>query len=218
MSFERVLLTIVIGYLVGSLPTAYLIGRLHRINIFEIGSGNMGTANVVRALGLRWGALVWGIDITKGIAAVLFARSLLQPHLGWANVLGALTVIIGHNWSFFVMLLTGRIRGGKGAATWWGTFVMMVPAPIVAVVALVFAGIIALTRYVSLGVLSGVAVGVLSVIVLAIGGQGLVIGQGETVHVYLLYAVLAGVLVFIRHKENIKRLLAGTERRLGGHA
>lgn len=215
MTPESVLLTVLLAYLLGSLPTAYLVGRLNGVNIFEVGSGNMGTANAVRAMGLRWGLVVWAVDIGKGIAAVLIARALLYPHLGWANVLGALFALAGHNWSIFATLITGRVRGGKGAATWWGTFVMMVPAPVIALIALTFAGVIALTRYVSLAVLAGVALGGLSIIALIIAQVGLTLGQGETFEIYLLYAVLAGAIVFVRHRSNIGRLLAGTERRFG---
>ncbi len=219
MSFETVLLTIAVSYLIGSFPTAYLVGRLNNVNIFEIGSGNMGTANATRALGMKWGGVVWGVDIVKGIVAVLLARGLLYPHLGWANVLGALFVIVGHNWSIFATLITGRVRGGKGAATWWGTFILLVPAPIVALVALLFAGIIALTRYISLGVLTSVAVGAAAIVLLIMGNSGgLALGQGELPEIYLLYALVAGAIIFIRHKANIERLIAGTERRLGERA
>lgn len=210
MRTELFLLTVVLSYLIGSFPTAYVVGRLNRVNIFEVGSGNMGTANTVRALGLRWGLLVWAIDILKGVIAVLLARAILYPYLGWANIIGGLVPIIGHNWSFFATLLTGTIRGGKGAAIWWGTFIMMAPAYVIAGVALVFGGIIALTRYISLGVLTSVAVGVLWLLVL--------IGQGELPTIYALYATLAALLIFVRHRENIERLLAGKERRLGERA
>ncbi len=215
MSLDKVLLTVVTAYLIGSFPTAYLIGRLHGVNIFEVGSGNMGTANVTRILGLKWGLFVWGIDICKGIVAVLLARGILLPHLGWANTLGALFAVVGHNWSLFATLLTGRVRGGKGAATWWGTFMMLVPAPFIAVIALVFAGVVALTRYISLAVLSGVLLGAVSVIMLIIARNGLATAPGESTDIYLLYALAALVMVFYRHRDNIQRLLAGTERRLG---
>ena len=213
-----VVLTIGVCYLIGSIPTAYLVGRLNQINIFEIGSGNMGTANATRALGLKWGLMVWAGDILKGVVAVLVARLLMDPFLGWANVLGALFVIVGHNWSIFATLLTGRVRGGKGAATWWGAFLMIAPAPVIAMVALIFGSIVALTRYISLGVLISVAVGALSFGLLVAQGKGLLIGPAETINVYLVYAVLAGLVVFYRHRENIQRLLAGTERRFGERA
>ena len=75
MRIELFLLTVVLSYLIGSFPTAYVAGRLNKVNIFEVGSGNMGTANTVRALGLKWGLIVWAIDIFKGVIAVLLARA-----------------------------------------------------------------------------------------------------------------------------------------------
>lgn len=209
MQPEHVLLSIVVGYLIGSLPTGYLLGLINGVNIFKIGSGNMGATNAVRAMGPKWGFAIWIIDISKGILAVLFARSLLAPHLAWANLIGGVMVIVGHNWSFFSVVLTGKMRGGKGAATWLGGFMMIVPVYVIAGLAVIFAGIVALTRYVSLGVLTSIAVGVLSVIILA--GLG-VLEAGS-----ILFAVIAACLVFYRHRDNIERLLAGTERRLGEH-
>lgn len=207
MNPTYILLSIIASYILGSLPTAYLVGRLHKINIFEQGSGNMGTTNVIRTLGPRWGAFVWVADIAKGGAAVLLARHLLAPHLGWANVIGGLFAIIGHNWSLFAILLTGKLRGGKGAATWLGGFIMIVPVYVLAGLAVLFAFIVASTRYVSLGVLTSIAAGLLAVVVLS--------SLGLLEWMSIIYALLAAVLVFYRHRSNIERLLAGTERRLG---
>ena len=219
MKLEALLLAGLVSYLIGSFPTAYLIGRLNRVDIFKIGSGNMGTANATRALGFKWGAVVWVVDIAKGALAVFAAQLILAPsYTGWANVLGAMFAVIGHNWSFFVVLFTGRVRGGNGAATWWGAFIMMAPPPAIAAVGLIFGAIVVLTRYISLGVLTGVAAGALSVAVLVAQGRGLPLGPTETINIYLLYAIVAGVVVFYRHRENIQRLLSGTERRFGERA
>ena len=218
MSITAIVLTIISAYLIGSFPTAYLVGRLNGINIFEVGSGNMGTANATRALGLKWGAVVWAIDIFKGIAAVMVAQLLLTSHLGMANVLGALFAVIGHNWSIFASLITGQIRGGKGAATWWGTFLMLAPPTAIAAIALIFAGIVLVTRYISLGVLTGVALGAISVVSMIIRHSGLAIAPGEAIEIYLLYAIIAFVIIYFQHKGNIQRLLTGTERRLGENA
>ena len=206
---ENVILSIVLGYMIGSLPTAYLLGRLNGINIFEIGSGNMGTTNTIRAMGVKWGATVWIVDIAKGMLAIMIARALLAPHLGWANLIGGVTAIIGHNWSFFAILFTGKLLGGKGAATWLGAFIMIVPVYVIAGIAIVFAAIVALTRYVSLGVLVTISVGALAIFVLATFG---ILEVGS-----ILFAIIAAVLIFYRHRSNIERLLAGTERRLGEH-
>ncbi|NPV66082.1 MAG: glycerol-3-phosphate 1-O-acyltransferase PlsY [Anaerolineae bacterium] len=208
--------TAIVCYLIGAIPTAYLIGRLNGINIFEVGSGNMGATNAIRALGWGWGVVVWAIDISKGIAAVALAMTLLPN--GYAQVVGGLAAILGHNWSLFAALLTGRLRGGKGAATWMGTFLMIAPTPSVALVIGLFAAIVLLTRYVSLGVLLSVAAGAISLAVLAysqIAGMPTLLGAREA---YIAYGILAAVMIFYRHRDNIQRLLAGTERRLGERA
>jgi len=213
MDLLTVIRTAVACYLIGAIPTAYLIGRLNGVNIFEVGSGNMGTTNAVRALGWGWGVVVLAIDVGKGVAAVALAMALLPN--GYAQVVGGLAAILGHNWSLFAALLTGRLRGGKGAATWMGTFLMIAPTPSIALVVGLLAVIILLTRYVSLGVLLSVAAGAISLAVLAtnqIAGMPALVGAKEA---YLAYGVLAAAMIFYRHRDNIRRLLAGTERRLG---
>jgi glycerol-3-phosphate acyltransferase PlsY len=207
------LVGLLVCYLIGAFPTAYLIGRLNSVDIFAVGSGNMGTTNAIRAMGLKWGLLVWAIDIAKGVIAVAVATVFLPN--GPAQVVGAIAAIVGHNWSIFAAIMTGRIRGGKGAATWLGTFLMMAPAPVIAVVAVLFTLIIWLTRYVSLAVLISVATGAFAMALLAISQIESAMGLVEMADVYMLYGVVAAIIIFYRHRSNIQRLLTGTERRLG---
>lgn len=216
MDMLSIVVALAIAYLLGAFPTAYLVGQLNGLNIFEIGSGNMGTTNAIRAMGVKWGVLVWAMDIGKGILAVWVAMQLLPN--GVAQVVGALAAIAGHNWSIFAAALTGRMRGGKGAATWLGTFVMMAPAPVIAIVAILFTLIVVITRYVSLGVLLSVALGGISMIVMGISHIEIAMGLVETSDLYMLYGVLAGIMIFYRHRDNIQRLITGTERRLGERA
>jgi glycerol-3-phosphate acyltransferase PlsY len=209
-SFLQVVVLFLICYVIGSIPTAYLIGRLHKINIFDIGSGNMGATNVIRSLGWKWGALVMLIDVLKGVAAVLLAW--FMPGSSLANgAIGAIGAVVGHNWSLIATLITGTIKGGKGAATAAGTwFVMMSPWPqILAVTVVAWAAVVLFTRYMSLAVL--VSVG------LAAGWVMLLIAQGSAgiPAIYSAYVLPIAALVFYRHRENIQRLLAGKERRLG---
>jgi acyl phosphate:glycerol-3-phosphate acyltransferase len=207
------LLTFLVCYIIGSFPTAYLIGRLNRINIFEVGSGNMGASNVVRSLGVKWGALVWAIDSGKGVLAVLLAPLLMPQDPASARVIGAIAVVVGHNWSLLATLVTGTIRGGKGAATAGGTWIiMMAPWWYIVVITLTLWGLLVLlTRYVSLAVLVSVAIGSIWVLIL--------ISQGSDVPpLYIFYIVLVGLMIYIRHWKNIQALLAGRERRLGDPA
>jgi glycerol-3-phosphate acyltransferase PlsY len=202
-------LVFLVCYVIGSFPTAYLVGRLNRINIFEVGSGNMGANNVTRALGMKWGGLVWAIDSGKGVVAVLVSQLIMPWDVISASVIGAIAVVVGHNWSLIAALVTGTLRGGKGAATAGGTWViMMAPWWYIVVITLTLWGLIVLiTRYVSLAVLVTIAIGTVWVLVL--------IGMGNVPPTYAFYIVLVPIIIYIRHWKNIQNLLAGRERRLG---
>jgi glycerol-3-phosphate acyltransferase PlsY len=207
----RIVLVAVVSYLLGSVPTAYLVGRFRHVNIFETGSGNMGATNVFRATGgLGWGLLVWFFDSSKGILAMLIATRIVPENAVAASVLAAIVTILGHNWSLFATLLTGTIRGGKGAATAFGTLLLIIPLHFIAVLLIVAGLIIALTRYVSLAVLIMFGLATVWVIVM--------ITQRVIPIEYLLYVLAIMSLILIRFRENIQRLLAGTERRFGERA
>lgn len=203
-------LTFLICYVIGSFPTAYIVGRVNSINIFDVGSGNMGAANVIRALGFKWGTIVWLLDMCKGIIAVLVAAYMPGASIN-AMAIGAFAVVVGHNWSVIATLITGTVRGGKGAATAAGTWlIMMAPWPAILIVTLmVWGAVVILTRYVSLGVLVSVALGTVWVIGL------MVFGDANIPAIYLLYILGVGFMIFYRHRENIVRLLQGNERKLG---
>lgn len=198
---------VVISYLLGALPTGYLLARQSRVNIFEVGSGNMGATNIARILGIQWGLLVWFLDSMKGMAAVLLSQYTLPGDRALAAAIGAIFVIVGHNWSIFVRLLTGTLRGGKGAATSLGTLLVIAPVHVVAVAFVISAALIAITRYMSLGVL--VMFG------LSFGWLMLLIITGHMNPVFILYMLVTTALIIYRFRDNIQRLLAGEERRLG---
>lgn len=210
MTFAMIIKILAISYLIGSFPTAYVIGRLRGINIFEIGSGNMGANNTARALGIQWGVVVFFLDGVKGMVALLVA-ALVAPNEAHASVyvLSAIAVVLGHNWSIFATIMTGKIRGGKGAATASGTWILLVPPLMIAGVLMLWAAIVFGTRYMSLAVLTAVAV-------ISLGMVALVLFDlAEPVYVgYMLVAAM----VFYRHRTNIKALLNGTERRFGDRA
>lgn len=208
----HMLLIVVVSYLLGSMPTAYLVGKANGVDIFTVGSGNMGATNVTRALGPRWGLVVLAIDVAKAVVAVMIAQAIkpAEASLTSATVVSALSVIIGHNWSLFATLLTGTLRGGKGAATAFGT--LLVIAPIQVWIGMVVVGgvIIARTRYVSLAVLTMISIAVLWMTVLTI--------QQQQEAIIVVYAWSLAGLIALRFRENIQRLLSGTERRLGERA
>lgn len=206
---ELIVLIIAIGYIIGSFPTAYLIARARGVDIFKVGSGNMGANNVARACGLRYGLLVWLLDGAKGVLAVLVARWLVTGYEADASVLAAVAVVAGHNWSLLATLITGSIRGGKGAATASGTLILLLPTLVVMLVVALGALIVLLTRYVSLGVLTTMALAALAFVVL--------VALGTFDPVYLLYLLVIW-MVFFRHRSNIINLIQGKERRFGERA
>ncbi len=209
-SNQVILLIIILSYLLGSFPTAFLVARLNRVDIFSIGSGNMGATNALRALGFRWGIFVMLVDILKGAVAIYLSRQIIPDSKAAATTVSAITVIIGHNWSLFATILTGTLRGGKGAATTFGTMLMVAPFQVIIGMAVIAAVIVARTRYVSLGVLSAFGLGTV--------WTGVLVLQEEAESYILLYTLLVLLLLLVRFKGNIQRLLAGTERRLGERA
>jgi acyl phosphate:glycerol-3-phosphate acyltransferase len=207
MAIETVVVILLTSYLIGSFPTAYIICRLQGINIFEIGSGNMGTTNTVRALGYGWGLAVYILDVLKGVGAMLLARLFVPGEDGSAAmIVSAIAVVTGHNWSIFASLLTGRIRGGKGAATASGTWLLLAPPVLWPVALMVWATIVAVTRYMSLAVLTCVALASITIIFIRNDDP-----------IYLLY-IMVPLMIFYKFRTNIKAIASGTERRFGERA
>lgn len=208
------LLIIILGYLIGALPTAYLIVRfIHRVNIFEKGSGNMGGTNVARVMGLHWGIVTAVVDACKGMAAVYLAQQIMPSYLLSASMLAAVAAIVGHNWSIFASMLyyhynhKFELIGGKGAATAFGTMMMIFPPAAIIILLTTGIGLAVLTRYASLSVLVSFSAALTWTAIWAII-------NGDT-SIYLLYIMSIVLLIAWRFRENVQRLLAGTERRLG---
>jgi len=209
----QALLVVLCSYLLGAFPTAYFVGAVNGINIFESGSGNMGGTNVARAVGGRWALLTIALDVGKALLALALARELLLPaQLDWATSLAATAVVLGHSWSILATALTARagqglgLRGGKGAATAFGAMLVIQPLPIFLCAAVAVA-IIRRKRYVSLGVLLGYG--------LANAWLALEIIRGQQAPALWLFCILQYAVLLLRHRGNIQRLLAGTERRIG---
>jgi glycerol-3-phosphate acyltransferase PlsY len=207
-------LAALISYALGGFPSAYVIGKLNGIDIFKIGSGNMGATNVLRALGFKWALLVWLMDTGKGVLAVLLARSLLAGDPTLNSVIAGIAAVVGHSWSLPVRLITGKLRGGKGAATAGGTWlIIFFPwAHLILVPLSVMFAVIIATRYVSLAVLATAATGLL--IALHLVTQN----AANASPLYFIYALIVVSLVYYRHRENIQRLREGRERRIGDPA
>lgn len=196
----RAILIVVASFVIGGIPWSIIVARITgRTDPRTIGSGRTGGANAMRAMGPRL-ALVSGVlDLLKGTAAVLLARA-LDAGTG-VEVVAALAAIIGHSRSVFLSL-----GGGRGVAPAFGGLLAFAPPIAVAIIPL-FVGIIAITRYSSVGSLAASA---LAGILLAVATANL----GWDPWLYL-YAAGGTLLVWLFHTDNIQRLLAGTERKIG---
>ncbi len=202
-----ILIMAAVGYLIGSLPFGVAIGKaVARVDVREHGSGSMGMTNVLRTVGKPAAAAVLLLDMGKGVAAVIIARSFFDSP--GAEVAGALAALIGHNWPVFI-----GFRGGRGTASGWGALWAL--SPIAGFVATVIGlALVAVTRYVSLGSIVAAALGSLVLIGLAVAGASFETPV-ETPLAYFWYGAIGGAIVVFRHRENISRLIAGTERKIG---
>jgi acyl phosphate:glycerol-3-phosphate acyltransferase len=215
----RFLGAIIAGYLLGAIPTGVIVSRVFGGSDPRLqGSGKTGATNVLRTLGPGPAAIVVLVDFGKGVAAVLLARYLFFgaiPHPGmsdqtWsllrdsAEALAALGALVGHNYSVFI-----GFKGGRGVLT--GTGAMTAMSPLATLFAAI-AGIPAvyLTRYVSLGSVLGALMAGCIEIYLTI--------TGHDSWPHCAFIVAASVIVIVSHKDNIERLRAGVERKLGEKA
>lgn len=188
-------LAIVLSYFLGSVPTGLWLGlRLRSIDIREHGSRNIGATNTLRVLGKGLGAVALLGDMAKGAVSVLAFAALS----GWAYAPMAcgLAAIAGHTWSVFL-----RFKGGKGVATSAGVFFGLAPVPMT-VALTTFLIVVGITRMVSAGSM--------------LGAVALCIAMFAQPHGPILrtLAVALAVLIVVRHRDNIRRILAGTENRL----
>ncbi|MFQ5720650.1 MAG: glycerol-3-phosphate acyltransferase [Acidobacteriota bacterium] len=183
------------GYLLGSVPFGFLLGRWRGVDVREVGSGNIGATNVIRAAGPVAGVITFGLDAGKG--AVVPALS-LAAGLAWPWVAAvALAAVVGHCHSVFL-----RLRGGKGVATFVGAFAVLDPVAVAAGMAM-FAATLVAARYVAVASMALVGV----VLVVSVGRHGPV--DARTV-----MAALSFILLAVRHRDNWKRLTSRREGRL----
>ena len=190
---------VAIGYLIGAIPSGVLVGRLRGVDPRDSGSGRTGTTNALRSLGPRWAAAVALLDVAKGIVAVV-AGGAIGPE-PWAGALAGVAAVVGHVRSVFI-----GFGGGRGVAT--GAGAMLVLAPLAVLASLPEFGIIVwATRLVSLGsMLAAVTVALVAAALHVAGWAGIEV---------VVAAALIGLVVVLAHADNIQRLLAGTERRIG---
>ncbi len=190
----KALLIFVLAFIIGSIPFGIIIAKAKGIDLKKVGSGNIGATNVLRSLGKSAALLTLLGDVLKGTAAVAIGR-----YFGLGPVFEGLCgfcAILGHNFSLFL-----GFRGGKGVATSFG--VLSIYSPQTALFTFIIWLIVVMTtKYSSLGAL--VSFGLLPLSILFFDHRDKII-----------IAVLITILIFVRHKDNIKRLLSGTERKMG---
>ena len=198
------------SYLVGAIPTGFLAVRLLRgEDIRTIGSGNIGATNVVRVMGRKWGFVIWFADALKGFAPCFIAGRLNQPQHNWGDynlppivVICGLAAIIGHMFPVYL-----KFRGGKGVSTSCGVFLYLFPLGCV-IGTTVWGVTLGITRYVSVSsILASLALVAAALVLPAdpLGASAWLTGV----------CVLGAALVILRHHPNIKRLIAGTENKIG---
>jgi len=194
------LIIVPISYLLGSIPFGLIAGKLAgNVDIREHGSGNIGMTNVQRTVGTPVAVVVLALDMGKAVLAVVVARIFFDSP--GVEAAAALAVVFGHNWPVFI-----GFKGGKGTASGWGGLIAL--SPIAGLVATVVGlPLIALTRYVSLASVSSAVLGSLALIIMA--------ALGHLPMAYIWYGAIGSVLVVVRHKDNIRRLMSGTERKIG---
>ncbi len=187
------LLLLIASYLIGSIPFGFIVARARGIDIRLHGSGNIGATNVWRTLGAGWGMLVLALDALKGVAGVFLGR--LAGFEG-AELLTGIAALLGHAFPVYL-----GFKGGKIIATGLGVMLALAP-PVALMAVLIFATVVLLSRYVSLGSICGaVSVPILLALFNYSGA-------------YLLFGLTVCIFAILKHIPNIKRMAAGTESKV----
>lgn len=215
MIIAKFIYVMFLGYLLGSIPFGVIVTRYYaKRDLLGSGSGKTGTTNVLRTAGSKAAAMVMVGDLLKGVFAVVLAGVVFGNELlvigsfGMgplvAQVVAALAAIVGHNWSIFL-----KFKGGRGVTTFFGGLIALCPpaALIGGEVFFVSAGI---TRYASFGSILGVVTAYVILVPLTV--------IYKFPLEYSVYALIGGLMIIVMHRDNINRLVAGTERKIGQKA
>ncbi len=202
-------LIVLLSYLAGSIPTSIIVGKLVKgIDIRNYGSGNPGGTNVIRVVGLGWGIFVILFDAFKGFFATAFIAKWLYTetflNLTTVQIIAGCFAVIGHMWTVFA-----GFRGGKGVSTSAGMLLGIAPVDLL-IAFLIFALIVALTRYVSLG---SIVSAILFPFIIVFSENILKIHHRD-LKTLLIFGSIIALLIVYRHRSNIKRLIAGNENKL----
>jgi glycerol-3-phosphate acyltransferase PlsY len=200
---------VLVAYLLGSIPFGYILIRFvftEGEDVRSIGSGGIGATNVTRRAGRKAGLITYFLDVGKGVAAVLLMRLVADNNYLWIDA-AAIAAIVGHIFPVFL-----KFRGGKGVATGVGVYLAVAPYAVVATLVL-WALIVYTTKYVSLGSIIATAAVPLWTLLF----YGLLWPSPHLVAL-LIIAVVGCALIVAKHRDNINRLMRGTENRIGARS
>lgn len=209
------ILSIIIGYVFGLFQTGFIIGKINHIDIRDYGSGNSGTTNTMRTLGKKSGFITFFGDALKAVFALIFTYVLFggkyESHMFLISLYTGIGVILGHNFPFYM-----NFKGGKGIATSAGIIftIAYYDWKFVVMGFCIFFITLYISKYVSLSSLFLMSTFLIEMIVWGQLGMVHNLNPSDKVETYILVAIMT-VLSFIRHKDNIKRLIDGTERKIG---
>jgi len=204
------ILLLIIGYFIGNIETGYIFGKIHKMDIRNYGSGNAGATNTLRVLGAKAGLVVFLGDFCKSLIPCLVVRFIFRDNVSLSYIYMlyiGLGVVLGHNFPFYL-----GFKGGKGVASTAG-IIMALDIRIAVVCLIVFIITVAITRYVSLGSIF--------VMIILIGMSHFFVkfsygfGDGASPMEFRLLTAAVGLLSIFMHRANIKRLLGGTENKIG---
>lgn len=204
------ILLLIIGYFIGNIETGYIFGKIHKMDIRNYGSGNAGATNTLRVLGAKAGLVVFLGDFCKSLIPCLVVRFIFRDNISLSYIYMlyiGLGVVLGHNFPFYL-----GFKGGKGVASTAG-IIMALDIRIAVICLIVFIITVAITRYVSLGSIF--------VMIILIGMSHFFVkfsygfGEGASPMEFRLLTAAVGLLSIFMHRANIKRLLGGTENKIG---
>jgi len=190
-----------VGYLLGAIPTGMIVARIYgNVDLTSQGSGHTGATNVLRTMGKGAAVVAFAGDFLKGLLAVLVIRYTVANGSAWPELIAAIAAVLGHSYSVFI-----GFKGGRGVVTGFGATIVAAPLLMVLAFALGVC-LVLLTRYVSLGSVVGAILGGLFMCAFAVW-------TGDPA--WAVWGVLVSGFIVIAHRDNIERLMAGTERKLG---